>query len=174
MNEPTGWWTGQRIGSWVAGLAILSDLRFAIKSLCRSPGFTLIAVITLGLGIGANTSMFSILNEYMLRPAPYPDRDKLDRIYRTTPQDPRGGISPADYLDLKSEVNGYGEIAAYAASDMSLSQPGKPAETAEGLRISANLFSILGTKPQLRRSFRPDEEILGNHRVLILSHRYSQ
>src|SRR5438445_4667508 len=113
-----------------AGPAILSDLRFAIKSLCRSPGFTLIAVITLGLGIGANTSMFSILNEYMLRPAPYPDRDKLDRIYRTTPQDPRGGISPADYLDLKSEVNGYGEIAAYAASDMSLSQPGKPAETA--------------------------------------------
>jgi len=157
-----------------AGLPILRDIRFAIKSLSHSPGFTLIAVITLGLGIGANTSMFSILNGYMLRPAPYPDRDQLDRIYRATPQNSLGGISPADYLDLKSEMNGYGEVATYASSDMSLSEPGKPAETAEGLRVSANLFSTLGTKPHLGRSFRPDEEILGNHRVLIISHRYWQ
>ena len=156
MKEPSGLWTGQRIGSWVAGLAILGDLRFALKSLSRSPGFTLIAVITLGLGIGANTSMFSILNGYMLRPAPYPDRDHLDRIFRSTPQDSRGGFSPADYLDLKSEMNGYGEIATYASSEMSLSEPGKPAQTAEGLRVSANLFSILGTRPQLGRSFRPE------------------
>src|SRR5437867_5203884 len=118
--------------------------------------------------------MFSILNDYMLRPAPYPDRDQLDRIYRATPQNSLGGISPADYLDLKSEMNGYGEIATYASSDLSLSAPGKPAETAQGLRVSANLFSTLGTKPLLGRGFRPDEEILGNHRVLIISHRYWQ
>jgi hypothetical protein len=83
-----------------AAPAILRDVRFAIKSLGRSPGFTLIAIITLGLGIGANTSMFSILNDYMWRPTPYADRDRLDRIYRATRQDPRGSISPADYLDL--------------------------------------------------------------------------
>ncbi len=153
---------------------MMPDLRFAAKSLGRSPGFTLIAIITLGLGIGANTSMFSILNAYMLRPGPYADRDRLDRIYRVTAQDSRGGVSPADYLDLKSEMNGYGEIAAYAGSDMSLSEPGKPAGIAEGLRISANLFSTLGTQPQLGRTFRSDEEILGNHRVLIISHRYWQ
>jgi len=151
--------------------AILSDLRFALQSLLRSPGFTLIAVITLGLGVGANTSMFSILNGYMLRPAPYPQSDQLDRIYRRTPRDSRGGIPPADYLDLKPEMNGYGAIAAYAGSDMSLSEPGRPAEMVDGLRVSANLFSTLGTPPQLGRSFRPDEEILGNHRVLIISHR---
>src|SRR2546426_2358094 len=174
MKEPSGLWTGQRIGSWVAGLAILRDLRFAVKSLHRTPGFTLIAVITLGLGIGANTSMFSILNDYMLRPAPYPDKDQLDRIYRGTRQDPRGGISPADYLDLKSEMNGYSEIAAYGVSDTSLSEPGRPAEMAVGLRISANLLSTLGTIPELGRSFRPGEEIPGNHRVLIISHRYWQ
>src|SRR5712691_1104528 len=155
-------------------IAILGDLRFAIRSLRRSPGFVLIAIVTLGLGIGANTSAFSIPNEVLLRPLPYPDSGQLDRIYRAIPQDSRGAISPADYLDLKSEMNGYGEIAAYAFSDMNLSEPGEPADTARGLRISANLFSTLRTEPQLGRSFRPDETVLGNHRVLIISHRFWQ
>ena len=154
--------------------AILGDLRFAIRSLGRSPGFTLIAVITLGLGIGANTSVFSIFNEVLLRPLPYSDSGQLDRIYRATAQNSRGGVSPADYLDLKSELNGYGEIAAYGISEMSVSEPGEPAEMAHGLRISANLFSTLGVGPQLGRSFRPDEAILGNQRVLLVSHRFWQ
>lgn len=85
-----------------ASAAILGDLRFAVRSLVRSPGFVLIAVITLGLGIGANTSAFSILNGVLLRPLPYADSAQLDRIYRATAQDSRGGVSPADYLDLKS------------------------------------------------------------------------
>jgi len=152
----------------------MNDLRFAIRSLRRSPGFVFVAVVTLGLGIGANTSMFSVINGYMLRPSPYPDSGHLDRIYRTTPRNSQGDVSPADYVDLKSQMNGYGEIAAYAPSGMSLSEPGKPAETASGLRVSANLFPTLGTEPQLGRRFRPDEEISGNHRVLIINHRYWQ
>jgi putative ABC transport system permease protein len=154
--------------------AILRDLRLAVKSLRRSSGFTFIAIVTLGLGIGANSSMFSILDGYMLRPAPYPESDRLDRIYRATPQNARGGVSPADYNDLKSEMNGYGEIAAYAGSDVSVSAPGSPAEMTAGLRVSANLFSTLGSEPRLGRGFRPEEEILGNHRVLVLSDRYWQ
>src|SRR2546427_12059601 len=126
MTELSGWWTRQR------NVAILGDVRFAIKSLRRSPGFTLIAIITLGLGIGANTSMFSILNGYMLRPAPYADHDRLDRIYRATRQDSRGGFSPADHLDLKPEMNGNGENATHASSDGRPSEPGKPAERAKG------------------------------------------
>jgi putative ABC transport system permease protein len=153
-------------------IAIVGDLRFAVRSLRRAPGFALIAVITLGLGIGANTAAFSVVNEVLLRPLPYPDRDRLDRIYRATPHDARGGFSPADYLDLAAEMNGYGTIAAYAFTDSNFSEPGEPAETARGLRISANLFSTLGIEPQLGRSFRPDETVFGNHRVLIISQRF--
>jgi len=153
---------------------ILRDLRLAIHSLRRTPGFTLIAVVTLALGIGANTSAFSILNAILLRPLPYPDSGQLDRIFRATAQNSRGSFSPADYLDLKSNMTGYGEIAAYGVSDMSLAEPGRPAEMAPGLRVSANLFSTLGIQPRLGRGFRPDETILGNHRVLVVSHRYWQ
>jgi putative ABC transport system permease protein len=152
----------------------MNDLRFALRSLRRSPGFVLIAVVTLGAGIGAFTSAFSIPNEVLLRPLPYPDSDRLDRIFRAIPQNSRGGVSPADYLDLKQQVSGYGEIAAYVFSDMNLSEPGQPAQMADGLRISANLFPMLGVAPERGRGFRPDEAVLGNHRVLMISHRFWQ
>ena len=154
--------------------AILGDVRVALRSLGRASGFVLIAVITLGLGIGANTSAFSLINEVFLRALPYADSGQLDRIYRTTPQNSRGGVSPADYLDLRPQLRGYGEVAAYAFADMNLSEPGQPAEMALGLRISDNLFSTLRIQPELGRSFRPDETVLGNHRVLMISHRYWQ
>jgi putative ABC transport system permease protein len=151
-----------------------SDLRYALRQLARSPGFTVVAILTLALGIGANTSMFSILNDVLLRPLPYPESDHLDRIYRTTAQNPRGNFSPADYLALKPEMGGYGEIAAYGLVGMSLSEPGKPAEMVSGLRASANFFSTLGIKPQLGRDFQADDALQGNHRILLISHRYWQ
>ncbi len=154
--------------------ALMPELRAALHSLRRAPGFTLIAVTTLSLGVGANTSMFGVLNGILLRPAPYPDSDRLDCTFRVTPQNARGGISPADYLDLKAEASGYGELAAYAYADSSLSEPGRPAELARGLRISANLFSTLGSRPRLGRDFRAVEELPGNDRVVILSHLYWQ
>ncbi|MGH9457138.1 MAG: ABC transporter permease, partial [Thermoanaerobaculia bacterium] len=151
-----------------------NDLALALRSLRRTPGFTFIAIVTLALGIGANTSMFSLLNGYFLTPAPYPDSDRLDRLYRATPRDARGGFSPADWLDLRTQHAAYGDIAAYAGAEMSISDPRRPAEVAEGLRVSANLFSVLGTAPSIGRGFRSNEEIHGNHRVLVLSHRYWQ
>ncbi len=107
-------------------------------------------------------------------PLPYVAAAQLDRIFRVTAQSSRGGVSPADYLDLKSEMKGYGDIAAYGVSDMSVSEPGEPAEMVPGLQISANLFSTLGAEPELGRVFRDDENIPGRHRVVILSHRYWQ
>jgi predicted permease len=157
-----------------AAAGVLRDVRLAAKSLRRSPGFTLIAIVTLALGIGANTSMFSIFNGYVLQPPPYPDSGELERIYRATSRTPRGGVSPADYLELKAVMGGFGDIAAYADSNVSLSESGRAPEMAEGLRVSANLFSTLRSQPELGRGFRPEEEQFGNHRVLVISHRYWQ
>jgi len=168
MNDASG-----RRGLRLDGIfALLRDVRLAARSLCRTPDFTLIAIVTLGLGIGANTSMFGVLNEVLLRPLPYSDGERLDRIYRTTARDTRGGISAADFLDAKAGLKAYGEIAAYGDAAMSLSEPGHPAEIPAGLRVSWNLFAVLGARPQLGRTFQPDEDRIGNHRVLVISDRY--
>lgn len=148
------------------------SLRFAVRSLARSPGFSLLAIVTLGLGIGGNTVMFSGFNSIVLKPLPYPDCAHLDRIDRATPQNPAGHVSPADFLDLQKEMRGYGQIAAYTLSDTSLSEPGQPAEMASGLRITPNFFSTLAIQPQLGRDFQPREALPGNDRVVVISQRY--
>jgi putative ABC transport system permease protein len=148
-----------------------SSLRFALRSLLRSPAFSLLAVITLGLGIGANTAMFSIVNTVLLKPLPYPKSEQLQRLDRVTPQNPQGRVSAADYLDLRREMQSYGDIGAYALGDTSLSEPGQPAEVVRALRITANLLSVLGVQPQLGRNFLPREDVAGNDHVVILSQR---
>ncbi|MEY2571923.1 MAG: hypothetical protein QOJ87_136 [Verrucomicrobiota bacterium] len=150
---------------------MLASLRFAFRSLLRSPGFTLLAIVTLGLGIGANTAMFSVVNSIILKPLPYPQSDQLQRLDRVTPQNPQGRVSPADYLDLRREMDTYGEIGAYSLGDTSLSEPGQPAEVVRALRISANFLPVLRVRPYLGRDFLTREELPGSDHVVILSHR---
>ena len=147
------------------------DLHFGVRQLARSPGFTLLAVVTLGLGIGANTAMFSLVNSILLKPLPYADSAQLDRLFRATPQNRDGGFSPADYRDLQQGIAPYGEVAAYLGGEASLADPGQPAEMETAFRFSANLLPMLGVKVQLGRNFRSTEEIHGNDRVVILSQR---
>jgi predicted permease len=150
---------------------MMMDLRLGLRQLLRSPGFTLLAIVTLGLGIGANTAMFSTLNSILLKPLPYPESGQLDRIDRATAQNPQGRVSPADLLDLQREMHAYGEIAAYTLGDTSLSEPGQPAEMVRALRTTANLFATLRVQPQLGRDFLPREDLAGNDRVVIISQR---
>src|SRR4051794_4281140 len=150
---------------------MFSSLHFAARSLLRSPGFAFLAIITLGLGIGANTAMFSIVNTVLLKPLPYPKSEQLQRLDRVTPQNSQGRVSAADYLDLRREMPVYGDIGAYALGDTSLSEPGQPAEVVRALRITANLLSVLGVQPQLGRNFLPREDVAGNDHVVILSQR---
>lgn len=148
------------------------SLRFAFRSLARSPGFTLIAVLTLGLGIGANTAMFSIVNKLLLKPLPYAESEQLDAIYRVAAQNREGDFSPADFLDLqRAAKERYGDVAAYAEGRASLSEPGYAAEMASAARSTANLLSLLRVQPQLGRDFRVGEDTPGQERVVILSQR---
>ncbi len=149
----------------------LQDLHLGVRSLLKSPGFSLLAVVTLGLGIGINTGMFSAFNSILLRPLPYANPAQLERLYRATPQNPDGNFSAADFRDLRSAVGPYGEVAAYQLGDAGLADPGRPAEMASAARITANLFPLLGTAMQLGRNFRSAEEPHGSDRVVILSQR---
>lgn len=149
----------------------MTNLRLAIRQLSRSPGFSLLAIITLGLGIGANTAMFSLLNSLMLKPLPYVDSGQLERIYRATPQNPDGNISAADFLALQQAQAGYSALGAFNVSDASLSEPGQPAEMARASRVTGNFFSLLGTQPQLGRDFHIAEDAPGRDRVVLLSQR---
>lgn len=147
------------------------SLRFAARSLGRSPGFTLLAVVTLGLGIGANTAMFSVMNSVMLKPLPYPENAELDRLDRATPQNLHGRVSPADFIDLQQQAQSYGEIAAYSVQSASLSQPGQPAEMVNAIRVTSNFLTTLRVQTQLGRDFLPKEALPGNDRVVIISRR---
>ncbi len=148
----------------------LKDVYLAFRQLLGSPGFTLLAIVTLGLGIGANTAMFNLVNGVMLRPLPYPDQEKIDRIDRATAQNPVGRLSPADFRDLQRVAADYGEISCYQFGDTSLAEPGQPAEMVQALRTAPDLFRTLRVRPQLGREFLPRETIPGNDRVVIISH----
>ncbi|MBI2814482.1 MAG: ABC transporter permease [Opitutae bacterium] len=161
-REARGW-------RWLENFA--HDLRLGARSLLKSPGFSLLAIVTLGLGIGANTSMFSVLNGVMLKPLPYAHLPQLDRLYRATPQNAEGNISPADFREFQQAKDGYGDAAAYTPESVSLAERGHPAEMAASARATANLFSLLGVQPQLGRDFRPGEDTPGRDRVVLLSQR---
>jgi predicted permease len=156
---------------WRRAEFLMKDLRFAARQLARSPGFALLAILTLALGIGVNTAMFNVLQTIRVRPLPYADPGRLDAVYRATPQNRDGGFSPADFLELSRAADGRGTFAAYSVANASLSEPGRPAEIAEAARATPNLLSLLGVTPQLGRDFLPDEGAPGRDRVVILSQR---
>lgn len=147
------------------------SIRLAFRSLFGAPGFALIAFATLSIGVGAYTAMFSLLYSIMLRPLPYVESAYIDRIYRVTAQDDEGAFSASDFFDIGDGAGEYGEVAAFAYGDASLSGPGEPAEYAQAIRVSADFLSVLATRPERGRGFRPEEFGGGDSRVLIISQR---
>ena len=110
---------------WLDGT--IRDLQLAARNLLKSPGFTLVAVVTLALGIGLGTAVFSLLNVILLRPLPFEHPVSLVRLRRSTLQNPNGAFAPADYLDLKRAEAPFGVFAGYSGQHVSLSEPGHPA-----------------------------------------------
>src|SRR6267154_979481 len=155
---------------------LLQDIRYGIRTLAKNPGFTAVAVLTLALGIGANTAIFSVVENLLLRPLPYPQPERLVEIANTyLPQIPRAGLSPGDYADWKRQNASFSETGAYAKilQGFNLSGAGEP------LRVQVayaddGLFPMLGIRPVAGRSFLPDEDRAGNAPVVILGHRLWQ
>jgi len=150
------------------------DVRFGMRMLKKNPGFTLVAVLTLALGIGVNTSMFTALLALLDRPLPYPDPGSLAQVFQSSPGSPRGAHHSApDFLDYQaSGVFKY--LAAMNDRPFSLVAPGQPAERVRGLFVSADLFPLLGIQPELGRVFNADEDRVGFDNVVVLDHGFWQ
>ena len=148
---------------------MLSDLRYSLRSLAKSPGFTAVALLTLALGIGVNTSMFSVLNTLLLHQPPYPEPDALVRVFRTTPSARYGPHSPANFLDYRDQNKSFRELAAFSGTNFNLAEPGQPAERMRGFRVSGDFFALIGVQPALGRFITRDEDRPGHDKVIVLS-----
>ena len=148
----------------------MSDLRLAFRSLLKSPGFTAVALLTLALGIGVNTSMFTVVNTLLLQQVPFNAPDRLMRVFRTAPQSQNWPHANANFLDLKTQNHVFSSMAAYRGASFNYSIPGQPAERLRGMYVTGEFFSLLGINPSLGRAFTSDEARPGGPEVVVLSH----
>ena len=164
----------------VAGLAAIGprehlaqlrqDLQYALRGMRRNPGFVAVAVVTLALGIGSNTAMFSVVHAVLLRPLPYADPDRLVAVYNRMDGNPELALSDPEYLDY-SERSRTLTLAVVAAGAMNLTGDAIESERVLGASVSANTFDVLGVRPAAGRAFRPEEAVAGAPPVVILSDR---
>jgi predicted permease len=155
---------------------LLQDTRYAVRNLGRTPGFTIIAMLTLALGIGANTTIFSVINNTLLKPIPFPDSDRLVLVWETfgKGQDNWNIVSAPNFWDFQKQSHSFESMAIFdsAGRGYNLSSVGnkQEAEQVSGLRVSSGFFSVLGVKPLLGRTFLPEEEMLGRDHEVVLSY----
>jgi hypothetical protein len=154
-------------------LTLWQDLRYGLRLLAKSPGFTIVAVLTLALGIGANTAIFSVVNAVILRPLPFAAPDRLVAVWVTSLRSgaTRGPASYPDFTDWRAQNHVFEHMAAFRTGDFTLTGTDEPAHVFGGV-VSADLFPLLGAQAKLGRTFRPeeDERITGGARPAILSH----
>ena len=155
--------------------AFLNDLGHGVRLLVRRPGFTAVAVLSLALGIGLNTTLFSVVNAVLFRATPVADPDRLVEIYSSAGAElPHFTSSWPDYLSIVEGTNVFAGVAAHSFVRGILSTGGEPA-LATGEAVSANYFDVLGVRPALGRGFLADEDVgEGQHPVLVMSHRLWQ
>lgn len=147
------------------------DLRYSLRSLFARPGFLIAAVLTLALGIGANTAIFSVVNGLLLQPLPYPDGERLVLVHNAYPRMglDYAGTSIPDYFDRREQAQALEDLALYTGESLNLAAEGTP-QRLVGLRATASLFSTLQASPLLGRVFDAEAETPGQDRVVVLSH----
>jgi putative ABC transport system permease protein len=154
-------------GSLVENL--LQDIRYSIRMLRKNPGFTVVAVIALALGIGATSAIFSVVNAVVLRPLPYENPDRLVLIWGKNSTTARDPLSVPDFLDYRNQNAAFVEMASFAYDDFNLSIGDEP-EHVQGAMVSANYFSVLGTNLSQGTTFRPEDDQPGASRVAIVGY----
>jgi predicted permease len=153
--------------------SLLSDVRYTLRMWRRSPGFTGVAVLTLALGIGANTTMFSIVNATLLRPLPFPDPERLATLWRGPVNNPDrfNIVSLPNFRDWRDRSRRFESMALFDSAGRGYNLTGgTEPEQVSGVRVTASFFTVLGVQPLLGRTFVTDEEAPGNDRVVVLSH----
>ncbi|HEU4873721.1 MAG TPA: ABC transporter permease [Pyrinomonadaceae bacterium] len=150
------------------------DVRLGVRALVHSPIFTVVTVLSLALGIGANTAIFSVVNGLLLRPLPYPEAEQIVDVWHTPPQQAfpgldRFSVSPANYIDWKAQSTSFEQMAVYTYTGLSLSTSNDPLSLI-GAAVSSDFFSVLRTNPMQGRTFTPDEERAGSDQVAVISH----
>src|SRR5579862_8285629 len=149
---------------------MLRDLQHALRILRRSPGFTLTAVLTLALGIGANTAIFSVVNATLLRPLPFPHPERIVAIqnqYKAVGLDSASASVP-DYIDYRNQKQLFSEVAAVDSDDFNLTGADRPERLSCG-KATSGLFAVLGVQPLLGRVFTSDEDQPGKSQVVVLT-----
>jgi predicted permease len=158
----------QEMWGWNSLDRFLQDLRYGRRTLARTPGFTVIAILTLALGIGANTALFSVVNGVLLSPLPFPEPDRLVALHEKTVNFDNGSITYPNFLDWRRDNRTLASIAGYVSADFNLTGKGEP-ERVHGGRISSEFFPLLGVKPLIGRTFASDEDRLGAGPVAMIS-----
>ena len=144
------------------------DVRFGFRLLWKNSGFAAIAILTLGLGIGVNTALFSVVNGVLLNPLPFPDPDKLVALYAKTSSFEQSSIAYLNFLDWQREAHSFTALSGFRSDDFNLTGAGEP-ERLHGHMITAEFFSALGIRPVLGRAFSPEEDRAGAAPVVLIS-----
>src|SRR5215216_42090 len=151
------------------------DMCYSIRMLFKNPGFTAVAILSLAIGIGVNSAIFSVTNALLLRPLPYQDADRLAILWNRSPglNVAQDWFSPGQYLDIKIENHVFDHVAASLGGSFNFTGQGTP-EHIEGARVSSSLFPLLGSEAKLGRVFLPEEDEKGKPLTVILSNGFWQ
>src|SRR2546423_8781085 len=150
---------------------LLQDFRYGLRVMLKRPGFTAVAVLTLALGVGANTAIFSVVNAVLLRALPYADAGRLVKLYTGTAPSaqPTGPLSYPDLLDYRAQAQTLEYVAAYQGVGTVMSVGGEEPERVRGTEAMADLFPALGAKAALGRVFTREEDAAGGPAVIVIS-----